>query len=192
MRIIAGKFKRRNLLTLPGTEITRPTSDRVKENIFNLLQHSILDHTILDLFSGSGALGLEALSRGAKKVFFVEENKGAINCIQKNLDNLAAEKDSYEIVQTQVQNFLAKPNIELQGKISLIFADPPYHSPWYETALNQLTNSNLCKDKCLVMLEMPSELITDSFNLSNRWTLETIKKYGRTKIGIWQFHALPQ
>ena len=106
MRIIAGKYKRKKLITLPGTEITRPTSDRVKESIFNLLQDEIADKTILDLFAGSGALGLEALSRGAKKVVFVEDNRGAIECIKTNLLSLNAEKESFQIYQNRVTDLL--------------------------------------------------------------------------------------
>ena len=84
MRVIAGKARRLNLKTVPGMD-TRPTTDRIKETLFNILQPELLDCHFLDLFSGSGAIGIEALSRGAARAVFVEKNPKACTCIRENL-----------------------------------------------------------------------------------------------------------
>ena len=131
MRIISGKFKSKKLVTLTGVLVTRPTSDRVKESIFNILQNLIEGVYVLDLFSGSGALGLEAISRGATKSYLVENNKGSLECIKKNIESLPVESDKYEIYEKKVEDFLSSKLSSLQNKINIIFADPPYQSEWY-------------------------------------------------------------
>lgn len=84
MRVIAGSAKRLQLKTIDGLD-TRPTTDRIKETLFNMISHEIADSCFLDLFSGSGAIGIEALSRGAKEAVFVEQNRKAMACIRENL-----------------------------------------------------------------------------------------------------------
>lgn len=185
MRIISGKYKRKNLVTLPGTDITRPTSDRVKENIFNILQDAMLDKCVFDLYAGSGALGLESLSRGAKKVIFVEENKGAIECIKINLKSVSPEKDSYKIIQAKVSDFLKPNKNTAHDKADIIFADPPYHSDWYLTALIEIENSSLCNPECMVILEMPLHI---EIPVIENWNCIDTRKYGKTKIEIWSLH----
>lgn len=96
MRVIAGSRKRLPLKTVPGTN-TRPTTDRIKETIFNMMANDIYDCNFLDLFSGSGQMGIEALSRGARKAYFVEKDKKAIQCIR---DNLSFTKLSEQAVST--------------------------------------------------------------------------------------------
>ena len=86
MRVIAGSAKRIQLKTVEGLD-TRPTTDRIKETLFNMISEYLADSTFLDLFSGSGAIGIEALSRGALKACFVEQSKSAMNCIRENLKN---------------------------------------------------------------------------------------------------------
>jgi len=189
MRIIAGKHKRKKLVTLAGTEITRPTSDRVKENIFNILQEEIADKNILDLYAGSGALGLESLSRGAKKVVFVEDNSGAIECIKNNLISINAENENFQIIQNKVSQFLTPNKNQIKDTFDLIFADPPYNTNWYSTALSEIESSCLCNNNCMVVLEMPiGAEISENLNLKN-WKCITIKKYGKTKIEIWRYEC---
>jgi 16S rRNA (guanine966-N2)-methyltransferase len=187
MRVIAGKYKKRKLTTLDGIEITRPTSDRIKENIFNILQENLLDKHVLDLFAGSGALGIEALSRGAKKVCFVENNRGAIECIKTNIDNIKIEKNFYHLSQHEVSEALNPLKGLLQEKFDLIFADPPYTSQWHLTALTEIENSGLCNDACLVIFEMPilNEISKES-NQTN-WERIDLRNYGKTKIEIWSY-----
>jgi 16S rRNA (guanine966-N2)-methyltransferase len=185
-RVIAGKYKRKLLSTPPGTEVTRPTTARVKENIFNIIQHEISNKIVLDLFSGSGALGIEALSRGAKKVFFVEENKDAITCIKKNLNNLNCELENFVVFQNKVTNFLENKNKQHSEKIDIIFADPPYHTKWYFSALNEIEASGLCNMNCMVVLEMPQDL---EISEQKNWTCQDSRKYGKTKIEIWRYQV---
>lgn len=189
MRIIAGKYKRKPITTPPGKDVTRPTSDRVKENIFNILQNKIAQAVVLDLFSGSGALGLECLSRWAQKVIFVEENADAIQCIKENLLSLKT-VENYEINHCKVSDFLKskKNSIHLKATVDLIFADPPYNSNWYSVALKEIEASGFCKKECMVVLEMPVDLeVTENLELAN-WTLLNNRKYGKTKVEFWSYY----
>lgn len=118
MRIISGNYRGRKLDTIEGDD-TRPTTDRVKESIFNLIQFDIAGAVVLDLFAGSGALGIEALSRGAKFVALNDYNKKAISVIQKNINGI---KGNYEVKNLPYREFLDRNT----NTFSLIFLDPPY------------------------------------------------------------------
>ena len=100
MRVIAGKARRIPLVTVKGME-TRPTTDRTKETLFNMIAHGLCDCTFLDLFSGSGAIGIEAISRGVKKAVFVENNPNAIQCIMENLKKTQL-ADQAEVIREDV------------------------------------------------------------------------------------------
>ena len=108
MRIISGKARGTKLYTLEG-DTTRPTLDRVKESLFNIIQNQIIGCTFLDLFSGSGAIGLEAASRGAKKVILCEKNSNAIEIINKNIEKTHL-KENVELNKTSFENLLKKIN----------------------------------------------------------------------------------
>ena len=187
MRIISGKFKSKKLVTLTGVLVTRPTSDRVKESIFNILQNLIEGVYVLDLFSGSGALGLEAISRGATKSYLVENNKGSLECIKKNIESLPVESDKYEIYEKKVEDFLSSKLSSLQNKINIIFADPPYQSEWYLEALEQIKRSGYCHDKCLLILEMDVRFQFPTSENDKNWEKIDSRNYGKTKIEIWKF-----
>lgn len=119
MRVISGKFRGRKLVCPEGLDV-RPTTDRVKENLFNLLQFRIQDSVVLDLFSGSGALGIEAISRGAKEVWFADQSVKSIACLKENLRNAEFEGG---ILTADFRAALER----LSGKkFDLIFLDPPY------------------------------------------------------------------
>lgn len=184
MRVIAGQYKRRLLNTLPGNDVTRPTSDRVKESIFNIISNEIPDANILDLFAGSGSLGIESLSRGAKKAVFVESNMNAAKNIQFNLDNLKINSSDYVLIQQDASKFL-KSNA-LDFKIDLIFIDPPYLSNWYENAFLEIENSQICNQNCTVIFEMPTNSKIQLQSNSQSWTKNDERAYGKTKIEIWQ------
>ena len=106
MRVIAGKARRIPLVTVKGME-TRPTTDRTKETLFNMIAHGLCDCTFLDLFSGSGAIGIEAISRGVKKAVFVENNPNAIQCIMENLKKTQLE-DQAEVIREDVFSALRR------------------------------------------------------------------------------------
>ena len=194
MRVISGKFKRRQLAAPEGTEITRPTSDRVKESLFNIIAPYLSNSIALDLFAGSGALGIEALSRGAKHVVFVEKNPVALNILQKNLDHVQAEKNSYTLVSANVDDFLQNPPQYLKrstatesfaASINFIFADPPYSLDWYDRAIVQFEQAQLCAEDCLMVLEMAHgrQLLVPE---PSRWVREDERKYGKTRLELWR------
>lgn len=121
MRVITGSAKGVPLLTLPGTELTRPTTDRAKEGVFSALQFAVAERAVLDLFAGSGQLGIECLSRGAGRCTFVEKNNQAVAVIKKNLRATKLEKNATIAVE-DVFSFLQKDN----QRYDLVFLDPPY------------------------------------------------------------------
>lgn len=122
MRVIAGKARRIPLKTVPGMD-TRPTTDRIKETLFNILQNDIYDIRFLDIFSGSGGIGIEALSRGAREAYFIEQNRAAADCIRQNLSSTHL-SDNAVVMQCDV--FAAFGRMEGQNPFQIIFMDPPY------------------------------------------------------------------
>lgn len=122
MRVIAGSRRSMPLKTPAGLN-TRPTQDRTKETLFNVLQNDIPGAVFLDLFSGSGGIGIEALSRGAKKAYFVENNKTAIGCIK---ENLRFTKFTEESVVLETDALFALEKLRSEAEIDVIFMDPPY------------------------------------------------------------------
>lgn len=150
MRVIAGKARRLQLRTPDGLD-TRPTTDKIKETLFNILNPYILDADFLDLFAGSGAIGIEALSRGAKYSAFVENDKMAIECIKANL------KTTKLTEQGEVFSLDAKQGIralELKGKVfDMIFMDPPYDQLIEKEILLLLLNSNIIYRNTIIVVE---------------------------------------
>src|SRR5579864_9019628 len=129
MRVIAGEFRSRRLKTLAGLE-TRPTPDRLREALFNVLTPVIADAVFLDAYAGTGAVGIEALSRGARRCVFVEKNRAAIGVIRENLAALGLEN------RAEVYTSKAPPVLE-RVSADIVFLDPPYESEKeYETALS--------------------------------------------------------
>jgi len=137
MRIIAGTFRSR-ALNAPAGLATRPTSDRLRETLFNVLAPRIQGASFLDLYAGSGAIGIEALSRGATKVTFVERAAPALNVLRTNLDRLKITA-GFRIHSGSVASFLRKPPAGSVGSFDLVFLDPPYDATAeYATALGLL------------------------------------------------------
>lgn len=154
MRIIAGKFRSRRLSSLGGTEI-RPTSDRLRETLFNVLtagNPSALEGSVwLDLFAGSGAVGIEALSRGAGMVYFVDSSKAATELIRRNLQPLGI-SGRFQVLQQNVERAIQQLDGQ-QLRPDYIFVDPPYAlRDAYQGTLDTLGNSGLA-EKALVIAE---------------------------------------
>ncbi len=150
MRVIAGKFRSRNLQSLEGRE-TRPTYDRLKETLFNVLQSAgvLEDASFLDLFAGTGSIGIEALSRGAASVCFVESNRKAANLIRSNLASLGI-RDGVTVIESEVASALPS----LEDPFDVIFLDPPYQMKGeYERALRLLSSGTLLKPTTIVVAE---------------------------------------
>ncbi|KPU43963.1 ribosomal RNA small subunit methyltransferase D [Oxobacter pfennigii] len=148
MRIIAGDAKGRKLNTPNGTE-TRPTSDKVKGSIFNILGSSIIDAKVLDLFAGTGNLGLEALSRGAQSSVFIDKSREAINIIKENVRLLKYDDLCY-IYSNDA--FSAIDILDKKGQqFDIIFIDPPYHKDIIPEILNKIMDSGiLLKDGIII------------------------------------------
>lgn len=150
MRVIAGTAKHLSLKTVKG-ETTRPTTDRIKETLFNMIQNEIENCFFLDLFSGSGAIGIEALSRGAKETVFVENNREAINCIK---DNLGFTKlvNSGIVMAYDVMSAISM--LETKSTIyDIVFMDPPYNKNIEKDVLERLSNSSVIDENTLIIVE---------------------------------------
>ena len=153
MRVIAGKYRSRNLQSLPGNE-TRPTYDRLKETLFNVLQAAgaIEGAAFLDLFAGTGSVGIEALSRGAERVTFVESNRKAANLIRTNLESLNIDEGASVL---QEESETALPMLIKSGEqFDVVFLDPPYAlSGEYGRALRLMGGGTLLKPTSVVIAE---------------------------------------
>ncbi len=153
MRVIAGSAKRIQLKTIEGLD-TRPTTDRIKETLFNMLQYDLYDTTFLDLFSGSGGIGIEALSRGAKKAIFVEQNGKATQCIRENLKVTKLENQG-EVMQCDAISALHR--MENTVCVDYIFMDPPYNQELEKQVLEYLANSSILSEDAMIIVEASKE-----------------------------------
>ena len=173
MRIISGKARGTKLFTLEG-ENTRPTLDRVKEPLFSILMHQVPEAKVLDLFAGSGALGLEALSRGAESVVLCDNSRAAIKVINNNLDK--TKLNTYaEIINADYKSCLKK----LQGrKFDLIFLDPPYETDCIEISVKQILELDLLAKDGVIVAETDREEIIDKIKNIDI-NIEDIRHYGR-------------
>jgi 16S rRNA (guanine(966)-N(2))-methyltransferase RsmD len=151
MRVIAGKYRSRRLLAPAGAQ-TRPTSDRLRETLFNVLGPAVRDSVWLDLFAGSGAIGIEALSRGARMVHLVESSSRAVRAIRSNLESLKISQ-GFEIIEREAAAALRV--LESNAVVcDFCFLDPPYRKAGdYEQVLNFLGRSKLLQPGSLVIAE---------------------------------------
>lgn len=177
MRIISG-VRRGTVLLSPKGEETRPTTDRVRENIFNLIQTEIYGKTVLDLFSGSGAMGIEALSRGADFCLFSDISKDAVEVIKKNV-NKTSFSDKAEIKNSSFENVLKG----ITGNYSLIFLDPPYHKGYLNKAIELLIEKKLLSDDALIVCETDYDEEIGTFE---GISLIKDKTYGRVRVRIFR------
>jgi pantetheine-phosphate adenylyltransferase len=152
MRVIAGQWRARRLLGPPRGAETRPTSDRVREAVFNVVSERVEGARVLDLFAGTGALGIEALSRGAAHVTFVETDRGLCETIQTNLENLEAPAELFTLLKRDVRRSIKA----LTGPFDLVFIDPPYGHLLEREALASLCASDALAPGALVVVEHAS------------------------------------
>ena len=167
MRVIAGRARSLKLKTPEGLD-TRPTTDRIKETLFNMLQPYISDGIFIDLFSGSGGIGIEALSRGAKHAYFVENNKNAITCI---LDNLKFTKliDDATVLKQDALSALSGIH---EKEADVIFMDPPYGQDYEKQVLRLLKDMPYVTENTLIVVE--AKLDTD-FSYVEAFGFEIVK-----------------
>lgn len=175
MRVIAGTARSLRLKTPDGTD-TRPTTDRIKETLFNMLQPYLPDAVFIDLYSGSGGIGIEALSRGARHAYFAENNKDAIACITENLrfTRLA------ERATVLRQDALAALQSIHEKEADIIFMDPPYGLGYEKAALRLLRDTAYVTERTLIVIE--ASLDTDFSDLSEiGFAVEKEKRYKTNK-----------
>ena len=180
MRIIGGKHRGSKLYTLDGLN-TRPTLDRVKEPLFSILQFDLPEAIVLDLFAGSGSLGLEALSRGAKKAILCDKSRDAIHIIEKNVDKLN-EKANIQIMN---QDYLKALEMLKQNheKVDIVFLDPPYETDFAENAVKIITQYKLLNEDGIIVIETDrKEVVEQNINKLDLYEIYDERKYGRVEL----------
>ncbi|MFQ5638322.1 MAG: 16S rRNA (guanine(966)-N(2))-methyltransferase RsmD [bacterium] len=182
MRIISGE-KRGFRLARIKRGLIRPTSDRTKELIFNVLRDQVKNSVVLDIFAGSGSLGIEALSRGALRAIFIDNNQQAIKILLKNL-TMTQFQDRAEILNNLATKALRRL-AHSKSQFSVIFADPPYKTSLAEETLNTIdTSSFLVKDGWFIL----EHHFKQRFPKTKHLTLETVKQQGETSVSFFR-HA---
>lgn len=179
MRIIAGRARSLPLKTVSGMD-TRPTTDRIKETLFNMINQRLCDASFLDLFAGSGGIGLEAVSRGAARVVFVEQNKKAAACIRENINFTRSEQESSLICMDVLA---ALKQLEHTGQFDLVFMEPPYHQQLERQVLEYLKDSDLIGEDSMIIVE--ASLETDfSYLETLGYDMIKMKKY-KTNVHVF-------
>ncbi len=178
MRVIAGKARGISLNT-PDGMLTRPTSDRVKEAVFSVLHFDLPGARVLDLFGGTGQLGIEALSRGAKRAVFVDEQLAACKLIKENLRRTKLESQA-RVVPGDYASFLKKTS----DKFDIVFLDPPYAEVFLENALKIMTEIDILQSGGIIVTERPldKELTLDFLG----YTRSKDYKYGKTLLTLYR------
>lgn len=175
MRVISGKYKGKKLT---GFDIlgTRPTMDRVKESLFGSIQNYLKNSVVLDLFAGSGSLGIEALSNGATACYFVDNNIKLINIIKENTNNMDEEIIILKNDYVDALNYFKDNNI----KFDIIFLDPPYKLNLINKSIELIEKYELLNDKGIIICEYELESFTSNYNIIKE------KKYGDKSIRIYK------
>ncbi len=182
MRIIAGSAKGITLKTLDG-DATRPTSERVKEAVFSMIQFDVEGRRVLDLFSGSGQMALEALSRGAYSATLVDKSKDAVDIIRYNADKTKL-IDRCAIYQSDYLDFIKRNSA---NKYDIVFLDPPYALKMYKPALQALLDSSMLKPSTLIICESGENTVFDKDeSLASHFTIEKQSRYSKTYITIFR------
>lgn len=180
LRIISGRFRQKRL-HLPDEKTTRPTTDRVREAVFNILLHQyhfrFEETTVLDAFAGSGAIGLESLSRGAKHVYFVEQDAKVRAVLQKNIKLMLGE-DQTTVFSTDLLKLGKAPQA-----VELVFLDPPYHAGLIELSCLHLYKQGWIQNSTLVCIESSSKNIPSSIPSFKQ--LEQ-RMYGQSGVSFWR------
>ena len=180
MRVIAGKAKGRKLRSVPG-DITRPVTDLVKESLFNILGGEIVDALFLDLFAGTGSVGIEALSHGARRAVFVERNRRAVETIKENL-KITGLATQAEVIRDDVFRFLAREPAE---KFDLIYIAPPQYKGLWSKTLLVLDEKDFLAEGGLAIAQIYPKEYTD-LELKNLDLVDQ-RKYGSTLLCFYRF-----
>ena len=181
LRVIFGRAKGLKLLTLEGSS-TRPTTDRVKENLFNIIAPYIADSNVLDLFAGSGSLGIEALSRGATSAVFSDQSEKSVEIIKKNLEHTKF-LDNSEVFMGEAQIILKKLS-QQSKKFDIIFLDPPYKNEIVPKTLQALELNGVLEDRVLIVAE--TDIDDELPNEIGTLIVSKIQIYGKTKLTFFK------
>ena len=189
MRIVAGKFKGRRLKTLKGSEV-RPTADRVKESLFRIFGEQIVDADFLDLCAGTGNIGLEGLSQGARSATFVDSSYHSIRTIESNLEMCGFDRKhpQVRVIHLDARKALIRLG-KRKAKFDLIYFDPPYASKIHESCVKQIANANLLSPAGVLVIEhrrvqendWTESLILDELVLSRQ------ERYGDTMLSFYKW-----
>jgi 16S rRNA (guanine(966)-N(2))-methyltransferase RsmD len=175
MRVTAGRFKGRQIKTVKSNDV-RPTLSKIRESIFNMIQDQVSDARMLDLFAGSGIMGLELISRGGKEVVFIEKNPLIVKTLRENLKNFDFEYSIY-------LNDALKALDKLAGnKFDIIFVDPPYLLGLIPEIIQKIKNNSLLSNSGIIILEHPTKFNFDETIQSNGFEIYKNKTYGDTAI----------
>lgn len=174
MRVITGSARGRKLKTPENYDI-RPTTDNVKESVFNIIQFDIEGRRVLDLFAGTGQLGIECLSRGASSAVFVDQSREAVKIVKENLKACGL---TGTVVQADATSFL-----RTCGKFDIIFVDPPYDSDLYESVLNTVNSIDILSDGGIIICESRRERALPEMTAPYKKRKEYT--YGKVKLCIY-------
>lgn len=183
MRIISGTAKGRRI-SVPNTDDVRPTTDRVREALFSHLGNRVVGANVLDLFAGSGALGLESLSRGAASAVFVERSRAIYSALQKNLIGLGLHKNAQLLCMDGI-GYLKKNGEKLKKSetlFDLIFLDPPYDGPLLDAALDSIGALGILSAHGLIVAEHRAGALREQIKLHQELQIIRTKQYGKTTI----------
>lgn len=182
MRIITGYAKGKKLKAPEGLT-TRPTADRIKESVFNIISPNIFDSNVLDLFAGTGGLGLECVSRGCRNCTFVEKDKKAFKILDQNIKSLRCD-DKVKYYNMDSFLFLKKYS-NLNNTYDIVFLDPPYFGNLIEKSINEIYNLNLLSENGIIISEYDTkEKMPEYIASINRYR---DVNYGRTTVSFWNF-----
>ena len=174
MRVITGTAHGRRLKTPENYDI-RPTTDNVKESVFNIIQFDIEGRRVLDLFAGTGQLGIECLSRGAAEAVFIDENTAAVKIVKENLKTCGF---TAAVLQQDALSYLRHC-----GKFDLVFVDPPYDSGLYESVLETINSVDILSDGGIILCESRREKTLPDMRAPYRKKKEY--NYGRVKLTVY-------
>ena len=184
MRVIGGKLRGKSINFLKSKK-TRPLKDSVRENIFNILMHSNLikvkvdNANILDLYSGIGSFGIECISRGARKVVFLENYSKILNILKKNINLINANKNC-DVIEKNCFDFFLKKNL-FQNKFDLVFLDPPYKEERFNILINKIKDNKILENNGILIIHRHKK---DSLKISEKINIIDERVYGISKIII--------
>ncbi len=184
LRVISGDFRGKRLYTPTGKAV-RPTSDKVKESIFNMIAAHLEDAVVLDAFAGTGGLGIEALSRGADKAYFMDNSNESISLIKKNIDHCTV-NDRARVIFGSFDRVADK----IVDKLDIIFLDPPYFKALLPESLQLICDLDMLSDDGIIVVEHPMEQdLPDTFstaNGENSLDKQKERRYGSIKVSIYE------